>query len=284
MKLACNARALVRHSRSSLCARRRRFLVLPPKRKAEEPDRDETDRDRSDVVHAAARVVVDAHSDHDHRAREPRERLRARARHPDEEDRRRAGERRREVVYQRVVEEGGACEHCADGDRRRERKGWPAEKRNGHREHGGNLEPQGLALRFVLHDRLHDREDDAEADRNPEPIRTRAHCLKVPGWCPQSLIPENDAKDRLRGRGRQILAHIESNPMRTLPVLLGCLVVAAFATAADTATNPVFNPRSFILRVTNPWFPLKPGTTWIYRGVKDGKTTRDVVTVVTQTR
>ena len=72
--------------------------------------------------------------------------------------------------------------------------------------------------------------------------------------------------------------------MRTLPVLLGCLVVAAFATAADTATNPVFNPRNFILRVTNPWFPLKPGTTWIYRGVKDGKTTRDVVTVVTQTR
>jgi len=32
-------------------------------------------------------------------------------------------------------------------------------------------------------------------------------------------------------------------------------------------------------RVTNPWFPLKPGSTYVYRGVKDGKPARDVVTV-----
>ena len=32
-------------------------------------------------------------------------------------------------------------------------------------------------------------------------------------------------------------------------------------------------------RVTNPWFPLRPGTTYVYRGVKDGRAARDVVTV-----
>ena len=32
-------------------------------------------------------------------------------------------------------------------------------------------------------------------------------------------------------------------------------------------------------RVTNAWFPLRPGTVWVYRGVKDGKPARDVVTV-----
>jgi hypothetical protein len=37
-------------------------------------------------------------------------------------------------------------------------------------------------------------------------------------------------------------------------------------------------------RVDNPWFPLKPGTTYEYRGVRDGKPARDVVRVTSQTR
>jgi hypothetical protein len=36
--------------------------------------------------------------------------------------------------------------------------------------------------------------------------------------------------------------------------------------------------------VDNPWFPLVPGTTFVYRGVKDGEPTRDVVHVTTRTR
>src|SRR5438105_9750338 len=39
------------------------------------------------------------------------------------------------------------------------------------------------------------------------------------------------------------------------------------------------NPANFSARVTNPWFPLKPGTRYVYRGVKDGQPSRDVVTV-----
>ena len=34
-------------------------------------------------------------------------------------------------------------------------------------------------------------------------------------------------------------------------------------------------PAHFVAEVDNPWFPLKPGTTYIYRGAKDGKPSRD---------
>jgi hypothetical protein len=40
----------------------------------------------------------------------------------------------------------------------------------------------------------------------------------------------------------------------------------------------------FSAHVTNPWFPLPPGTQWVYTGVKDGKRSRDVVTVMHATR
>jgi hypothetical protein len=43
-------------------------------------------------------------------------------------------------------------------------------------------------------------------------------------------------------------------------------------------------PSSFSARVDNPWFPLLRGTRWVYTGVKDGKPTRDVVTVTQQTK
>jgi hypothetical protein len=36
--------------------------------------------------------------------------------------------------------------------------------------------------------------------------------------------------------------------------------------------------------VTNPWFPLKPGTTFVYTGEKDGRSGRDVVSVKSRTK
>jgi hypothetical protein len=35
----------------------------------------------------------------------------------------------------------------------------------------------------------------------------------------------------------------------------------------------------FSARVDNPWFPLRPGTVYVYRGVKDGKPSVDVLIV-----
>jgi hypothetical protein len=38
----------------------------------------------------------------------------------------------------------------------------------------------------------------------------------------------------------------------------------------------------FSAHVTNPYYPLRPGTRWEYRGVKDGRRLRDVVTVTSR--
>ncbi len=40
----------------------------------------------------------------------------------------------------------------------------------------------------------------------------------------------------------------------------------------------------FSARVDNPWFPLRPGTTYVYRGFTDGAPARDVVTVTHRTK
>jgi hypothetical protein len=52
-------------------------------------------------------------------------------------------------------------------------------------------------------------------------------------------------------------------------------VIAEVVTAATLA---------FSAHVDNPWFPLRPGTVFVYRGVKDGKAARDVVTVRRETK
>jgi len=43
-------------------------------------------------------------------------------------------------------------------------------------------------------------------------------------------------------------------------------------------------PSNFSARVDNPWLPLKPGTVYTYRGVKDGKPSVDVVVVTSSVR
>lgn len=59
-------------------------------------------------------------------------------------------------------------------------------------------------------------------------------------------------------------------------VVAGALTATALALAPAPA--PGAGP-SFTARVTNPYYPLLPGMRWEYRGVKDGRPLRDVVTV-----
>jgi hypothetical protein len=61
--------------------------------------------------------------------------------------------------------------------------------------------------------------------------------------------------------------------MKTITILTALLLAGG---------NPA--PSRFVHGLTNPWFPLRPGTTWTYRGVKDGKPSRDVVHVTGATR
>jgi hypothetical protein len=85
---------------------------------------------------------------------------------------------------------------------------------------------------------------------------------------------------------------------------VGVLSAAAPATAGPASTRrpaatprcplPAFGPgssyhpridrASFTPHVTNPWFPLRPGTTMVYAGRKDGRPAVDVVTPSRRTR
>lgn len=69
--------------------------------------------------------------------------------------------------------------------------------------------------------------------------------------------------------------------MQRLPALA---VLAALATVLAAGVDARPPTAGFSAHVDNPWFPLKPGTRYVYSGVKDGQPSRDVVTVTHRTR
>ena len=63
-----------------------------------------------------------------------------------------------------------------------------------------------------------------------------------------------------------------------LTIGISLVVAATITTVALGSRGP-----SFTARVDNPWFPLQPGTTFVYTGTKDGKPSRDLLTVTHRT-
>ena len=80
--------------------------------------------------------------------------------------------------------------------------------------------------------------------------------------------------------------------MRTRTILLMATVAVAGACsrspAASRATPPhgseAVDPTNFVATVDNPYFPLRPGTTFVYEGVKDGQRQREEITVARETK
>ena len=68
--------------------------------------------------------------------------------------------------------------------------------------------------------------------------------------------------------------------MRTLILVIAVVALLSAAAAEAGGTPPMPPASSFSAHVDNVWFPLRPGTRWIYTGVKDGSPSRDVVTVL----
>jgi len=68
--------------------------------------------------------------------------------------------------------------------------------------------------------------------------------------------------------------------LRGTMIVLGVLFVLGTSGIAASEPESGPDPGNFVGRVDNPWFPLAPGTTFVYRGVKDGKSARDVFTAV----
>jgi hypothetical protein len=67
------------------------------------------------------------------------------------------------------------------------------------------------------------------------------------------------------------------------------LVVAALLVAVACGSSKSANPASarrtaFSANVTNPWYPLRPGSVYRYRGVKDGEPSREVMIVTHKTK
>jgi hypothetical protein len=65
---------------------------------------------------------------------------------------------------------------------------------------------------------------------------------------------------------------------------LAFAALIALAPSQAAAGSPAFDPGNFVTSVTNPWFPLRPGTTWRYRGQKDGRAGTEVMSVTAKKR
>jgi hypothetical protein len=64
----------------------------------------------------------------------------------------------------------------------------------------------------------------------------------------------------------------------------GALVLALGLGALAAASGSAAPRNGFSARVDNPWFPLRPGSRYVYTGVKDGRPSRDVVFVARGTK
>jgi hypothetical protein len=54
--------------------------------------------------------------------------------------------------------------------------------------------------------------------------------------------------------------------------------VGSIPSGAGPGWPTTISPGDFVKEVTNPWFPLKPGSVWRYKGLKEGMKTTDMVT------
>ncbi len=78
---------------------------------------------------------------------------------------------------------------------------------------------------------------------------------------------------------------------RTAAAATGLAVVAAASalhsshpSAAHAAAAQGLDPAHFGHEITNPYLPYRPGSVWVYSGIKDGVSQRDVVRATDRTR
>jgi hypothetical protein len=89
------------------------------------------------------------------------------------------------------------------------------------------------------------------------------------------VAPIQGRQDRPPTRRRQLAA-----ALLAVGALLGTGLTATadgFGGAVERAA--VRQTPHFVAKIDNPWYPLTPGTTYVYRGVTNGRPSRDVVTV-----
>jgi hypothetical protein len=85
------------------------------------------------------------------------------------------------------------------------------------------------------------------------------------------------------GHAAAILREIEAQ-IPSLQQLAAGTPAGAEDAAAAAPPEPRFDPSGFAAAVTNPWYPLVPGTTWRYAGTGRSASETNVVTVTGETR
>ena len=68
-----------------------------------------------------------------------------------------------------------------------------------------------------------------------------------------------------------------------MPAKLACACVCLLALVGSSAAAGA-RESGWAPRVTNPWFPLRPGTTYVYTGMRDGHPSRELFTVTHSTK
>jgi hypothetical protein len=74
--------------------------------------------------------------------------------------------------------------------------------------------------------------------------------------------------------------------MRRQLLVIAALALAVAAGVGSIKSNSATQAQrpGFTATVTNSWFPLRPGSVYHYRGIKDGKPSREVMTVTRRTK
>src|SRR5262245_11174735 len=125
--------------------------------------------------------------------------------------------------------------------------------------------------------------DRVQVDRAREPLlRPAIRVDAVPRDLHRNLLAfivdsSSDSTVMKKHRGRKI----DMRARATYALTAGTLLLAAGGAAGSLGPtppswvvhgrySPVINPANFVSRIDNRYFPLRPGTVFRYRGVKDG--------------
>jgi hypothetical protein len=77
---------------------------------------------------------------------------------------------------------------------------------------------------------------------------------------------------------------VRAVPRRVLGLAVVVLAVAGCGSSKSASPAPAKQRFGFSANVTNRWFPLRRGSVYRYRGVKDGEPSREVVVVTRKTK
>ena len=78
--------------------------------------------------------------------------------------------------------------------------------------------------------------------------------------------------------------------IRSIAVAAAALALTACGSESSSSSLPVgtkqvkLDPADFTTKIDNPYWPLAPGSHWVYREVEDGQVHRDDVTVTSRTK